>query len=116
MDKSRRQFEEFILRSRSMLKENPFRRDNDSGLYYYPSIRNAYFFWQASRESLINNLPESINCPTAPELIWLQVDPEPEEINKPEFPVNLRNDDVTWCVDRIHPTDTLYIRADLIQK
>lgn len=73
-------------------------------------------WWDNPRESLINNLPESINCPTAPELIWLQVDPEPEEINKPEFPVNLRSDDVTWCTDRIHPTDTLYIRADLIQK
>ncbi|NBN44428.1 hypothetical protein GWJ05_01295 [Proteus sp. G2626] len=72
--------------------------------------------WKASRESLINNLPESINCPTAPELIWLQVDPEPEEENKPVYPVNLRSDDVTWCADRIHPTDTLYIRADLIQK
>lgn len=56
MDKSRQQFEEFISRNRAMLGENPFRRDNDSGLYYYPNIRNAYFFWQASRESLINSL------------------------------------------------------------
>lgn len=97
MDKSRQQFEEWRSKNKS-------------------STINLFDVWQASRESLINNLPESINCPTAPELIWLQVDPEPEEINKPEFPVNLRSDDVTWCVDRIHPTDTLYIRADLIQK
>ncbi|MCT0258842.1 hypothetical protein KUA06_18295 [Proteus mirabilis] len=102
MDKSRQQFEEWIN------KNHP----KCSG--YHKDIRLEA--WQASRESLINNLPESINCPTAPELIWLQVDPEPEEINKPEFPVNLRSDDVTWCADRIHPTDTLYIRADLIQK
>lgn len=97
MDKSRQQFEEWRSKNKS-------------------STLNLFDVWQASRESLINNLPENINCPTAPELIWLQVDPEPEEINKPEFPVNLRSDDVTWCADRIHPTDTLYIRADLIQK
>ncbi|HEK0319746.1 TPA: hypothetical protein SMO66_003591 [Proteus mirabilis] len=97
MDKSRQQFEEWRSKNKS-------------------STINLFDVWQASRESLINNLPESINCPTAPELIWLQVDPEPEEINKPEFPVNLRSDDVTWCADKIHPTDTLYIRADLIQK
>ncbi|HEK0391264.1 TPA: hypothetical protein SMO73_001926 [Proteus mirabilis] len=102
MDKSRQQFEEFISKGD------------------YPWVKGIipvmWMVWEASRESLINNLPESINCPTAPELIWLQVDPEPEEINKPEFPVNLRSDDVTWCADRIHQTDTLYIRADLIQK
>ncbi len=97
MDKSRQQFEEWRSKNKS-------------------STINLFDVWQASRESLINNLPESINCPTAPELIWLQVDPEPEEENKPEFPVNLRSDDVTWCANKIHPTDTLYIRADLIQK
>ncbi len=102
MDKSRQQFEEWIN------KNHP----KCSG--YHKDTR--FEAWQASRESLINNLPESINCPTAQELIWLQVDPEPEEINKPEFPVDLRSDDVTWCADRIHPTDTLYIRGDLIQK
>ncbi|HID8294207.1 TPA: hypothetical protein ACXIH6_001656 [Proteus mirabilis] len=96
MDKSRQQFEEWRSKNKS-------------------STINLFDVWQASRESLINSLPESINCPTAPELIWLQVDPEPEEENKPEFPVNLRSDDVTWCANRIHPTDTLYIRADLIQ-
>lgn len=102
MDKSRQQFEEYMRT----------RFPDVNGFTNYV----ADLVWQASRESLINNLPESINCPTSPELIWLQVDPEPEEINKPEFPVNLRSDDVTWCADRIHPTDTLYIRADLIQK
>lgn len=96
MNKSRQQFEEWRSKNKS-------------------STINLFDVWQASRESLINSLPESINCPTAPELIWLQVDPEPEEENKPEFPVNLRSDDVTWCANRIHPTDTLYIRADLIQ-
>ena len=96
MDKSRQQFEEWRSKNKSL-------------------TMNLFDVWQASRESLINNLPESINCPTAPELIWLQVDPEPAEENKPVYPVNLRSDDVTWCADRVHPTDTLYIRAYLIQ-
>ncbi|EMY0637135.1 hypothetical protein AAIC24_002915 [Providencia rettgeri] len=108
MDKSRQQFEEWFKKECNKKNYN-----EDTILLLYGALFDV---WQASRESLINNLPENINCPTAPELIWLQVDPEPEEINKPEFPVNLRSDDVTWCADRIHPTDTLYIRADLIQK
>ncbi|HCZ9066197.1 TPA: hypothetical protein O4G11_001342 [Proteus mirabilis] len=109
MDKSRQQFESYC-------KDIDLPLEMFNGNYNWNNTRVAWEAWQASRESLINNLPESINCPTAPELIWLQVDPEPEEINKPEFPVNLRSDDVTWCADRTHPTDTLYIRADLIQK
>ncbi|MCG9943638.1 hypothetical protein [Providencia rettgeri] len=110
MDKSRQQFEEW------------FNDEYETTMKHYDEplvelvMKQLFIVWQASRESLINKLPESINCPTSPELIWLQVDPEPEEINKPEFPVNLRSGDVTWCADRIHPTDTLYIRADLIQK
>ncbi|EJD6367684.1 hypothetical protein LHV16_05730 [Providencia rettgeri] len=116
MDKSRQQFEEEFKKHTTLDKDDIFEMDYESDDYYYLATRQAWFWWQASRESLINNLPESINCPTSPELIWLQVDPEPEEINKPEFPVNLRSDDVTWCADRIHPTDTLYIRADLIKK
>ncbi|NBL78172.1 hypothetical protein GWI67_11420 [Proteus sp. G2672] len=117
MDKSRQQFEETIKQlSEPSELESKLKRANNGLNYADQYVDLMWISWQASRESLINNLPESINCPTAPELIWLQVDPEPEEINKPEFPVNLRSDDVTWCTDRIHPTDTLYIRADLIQK
>ncbi|MFU9076244.1 hypothetical protein ACNART_08320 [Proteus sp. LHD240705] len=117
MDKSRQQFEETI---KSLSDPSEFEsklKHANNGLNYADQyVDLMWISWQASRESLINNLPESINCPTAPELIWLQVDPDPEEIDKPEFPVKLRSDDVTWCADRIHPTDTLYIRADLIQK
>ena len=113
MDKSRREFEAwFSVNQNNHLDQ--LKRDQ-RGNYFYIVTRTAWDAWQASRESLINNLPESINCPTAPELIWLQVDPEPEEENKPVYPVNLRSDDVTWCADRVHPTDTLYIRAYLIQ-
>ncbi|MBW5406927.1 hypothetical protein ACISK3_05125 [Morganella morganii] len=64
---------------------------------------------------LVPSLPDNIKCPTAPELIWLQVDPEPEDEGKPVFPDCPSCDDITtWCSDRINPTDTLYIRADLI--
>ncbi|WP_272694723.1 hypothetical protein [Providencia sp. PROV144] len=106
MDKSRQQFEE------EFRKQYPIQL-TDSDVFIKEI---AFRFWQASRESLINNLPESINCPTSPELIWLQVDPEPEEENKPVYPVNLYSGDVTWSSDREFPTDTLYIRADLIKK
>lgn len=60
------------------------------------------------------SLPENVKCPTAPELIWLQVDPEPEEENKPVYPVNLYSGDVTWSSSREFPTDTLYVRADFL--
>lgn len=52
-------------------------------------------------------------CPTAPERIWLQVDPEPEDEGSPQYPQNAGIDDVTWCADQINASDTLYIRADL---
>ncbi|MGB5118836.1 MAG: hypothetical protein WBO26_18075 [Providencia rettgeri] len=64
--------------------------------------------------NLLPSLPENIKCPTAPELIWLQVAPEPEEENKPVYPVNLYSGDVTWSSDREFPTDTLYVRADFL--
>ncbi|MEQ5618209.1 hypothetical protein [Providencia rettgeri] len=108
MDKSRQQFEVWFKKECNKKSYN-----EDTILLLYGAL---FEVWQASRESLINNLPESINCPTAPELIWLQVDPEPEEENKPVYPVNLYGGDVTWSADREFQTDTLYIRADLIQK
>ncbi|MCI9729425.1 hypothetical protein JNG78_17110 [Proteus mirabilis] len=119
MDKSRQQFEEFIKFHMDDAEiNNKFETANNGLNYADQHVDLMWISWEVSRESLINNLPESINCPTAPELIWLQVDPEPEEENKPVYPVpvNLYSDDVTWCADRVHSTDTLYIRADLIQK
>ena len=111
MDKSRQQFEEWFAPQKEEMKRNGLGMISITRMH-----QRQWMAWQASRESLINNLPESINCPTAPELIWLQVDPEPEEENKPVYPVNLYSGDVTWSGDREFPTDTLYIRADLIQK
>lgn len=114
MDKSRQQFEAWFSVNQNNHLDQLIR--DKCGNYFYIVTRTAWDAWQASRESLINGLPESINCPAAPELIWLQVDPEPEEENKPVYPINLYSGDVTWSADREFPTDTLYIRADLIQK
>ncbi|MBS0859677.1 hypothetical protein [Providencia rettgeri] len=115
MDKSRQQFEAEI---KSLSDPSEFelklKRANNGSNYADQYVDLMWISWQASRESLINSLPESINCPTAPELIWLQVDPEPEKINKPVYPVNLYSGDVTWSSSREFPTDTLYVRADFL--
>ncbi|MDE4731371.1 MULTISPECIES: hypothetical protein [Providencia] len=115
MDKSRQQFEAEI---KSLSDPSEFelklKRVNNGSNYADQYVDLMWISWQTSRESLINSLPESINCPTAPELIWLQVDPEPEEINKPVYPVNLYSGDVTWSSSREFPTDTLYVRADFL--
>ncbi|MEX6184142.1 hypothetical protein AB6G20_11570 [Providencia hangzhouensis] len=115
MDKSRQQFEAEI---KSLSDPSEFelklKRANNGSNYADQYVDLMWISWQASRESLINSLPESINCPTAPELIWLQVDPEPEEINKHVYPVNLYSGDVTWSSSREFPTDTLYVRADFL--
>lgn len=115
MDKSRQQFEAEI---KSLSDPSEFelklKRANNGSNYADQYVDLMWISWQASRESLINSLPESINCPNAPELIWLQVDPEPEEENKPVYPVNLYSGDVTWSSSREFPTDTLYVRADFL--
>ena len=42
---------------------------------------------------------------SAPEVIWLQVDPEAEQFDGWEAQ--------TWCEDKINETDVKYVRADL---
>lgn len=42
---------------------------------------------------------------SAPEVIWLQVDPEAEQFDGWEAQ--------TWCSDKINETDVKYVRADL---
>lgn len=44
---------------------------------------------------------------SAPEVIWLQVDPEAEQFDGWEAQ--------TWCSDKINETDVKYVRADLTQ-
>ncbi|GEM_PF-4064236 len=54
-------------------------------------------------------LPDSIPCPTAPEIIWLQTNGDDSDESKwPES-----DDDVSWCREKIFTNDTLYVRADL---
>lgn len=55
MDKSRQQFEYWYFNNHSHEQKYPLHKD-ESGEYYYDGTRKAWISWQASRESLINNL------------------------------------------------------------
>lgn len=69
--------------------------------------------WNACRAAMLQSqpvskpdtLPENKPCTDAPEKIWLQT--------AGEWPAGGVVGDMTWCDDRQHPDDTLYIRADL---
>ncbi|MEQ5566365.1 hypothetical protein ABN335_20890 [Providencia rettgeri] len=54
MDKSRQQFEAYFLK-KPQNHIDPLKKDQ-FGYYYYLVTREAWEAWQASRESLINNL------------------------------------------------------------
>lgn len=50
-------------------------------------------------------LPDNTQLSEAPEHIWLQT--------AGEWPATGEFSELTWCSDRQHPDDTLYVRADL---
>lgn len=50
-------------------------------------------------------LPDNTHLSEAPEHIWLQT--------AGEWPATGEFSEITWCSDRQHPDDTLYVRADL---
>lgn len=50
-------------------------------------------------------LPKNTPLVDAPEHIWLQT--------AGEWPANAEFSELTWCSDRQHDDDTLYVRADL---
>lgn len=56
MDKSRQQFEEEYRKHSTLDEVDIFKIDSESDDYYYLATRWAWRWWQASRESLINNL------------------------------------------------------------
>ncbi|WP_068445146.1 hypothetical protein [Providencia heimbachae] len=56
MDKSRQQFEEEFRKHSTLDEVDIFKIDSESDDYYYLATRWAWRWWQASRESLINNL------------------------------------------------------------
>ena len=56
MDKSRQQFEEEFKKRVELPTSDIFKINDDTGEYYYMTPRQAWYWWQASRESLINNL------------------------------------------------------------
>ncbi|HHL2824744.1 TPA: hypothetical protein ACQ431_002973 [Citrobacter murliniae] len=59
--------------------------------------------------TLTVKLPESIPCPTAPEIVWLQTNGDDSE--ESAWPTS--DDDVSWCREKIFNNDTLYVRADI---
>lgn len=61
MDKSRQQFEEWLVRNHSDTCNNINFEINSKGDYRYFSTRLAWEAWQASRESLEIELPERKN-------------------------------------------------------
>ncbi|UPK82392.1 hypothetical protein LW139_08940 [Proteus vulgaris] len=58
MDKSRRQFEEEFRKYSTLDKDDIFKIDSESDDYYYLATRQAWHWWQASRESLEVELPQ----------------------------------------------------------
>ena len=48
--------------------------------------------------------------PTAPDRIWLQIDPADSDRSRP-FPAD--HDGITWCAHSVGGAEVEYIRADL---
>ena len=57
MDKSRQQFEEEFIKRIALDANDIFKIDDDTGEYYFMTPRQAWYWWQASRESLEVELP-----------------------------------------------------------
>lgn len=57
MDKSRQQFEEEFKKRVELPTSDIFKINDDTGEYYYMTPRQAWYWWQASRESLKIELP-----------------------------------------------------------
>ena len=60
----------------------------------------------AELESRTVKLPDNTPLTDAPEQIWLQTDGV--------WPASGEFSELTWCTDRQHDDDTLYVRADLV--
>ncbi|MBQ0364986.1 hypothetical protein [Providencia rettgeri] len=60
MDKSRQQFEEEFKKRVELPTSDIFKINDDTGEYYYMTPRQAWCWWQASRESLEVELPDCI--------------------------------------------------------
>ncbi|HGN1708210.1 TPA: hypothetical protein ACKRTE_004143 [Providencia rettgeri] len=60
MDKSRQQFEEEFKKRVELPTSDIFKINDDTGEYYYMTPRQAWYWWQASRESLEKERDEAI--------------------------------------------------------
>ncbi|WP_265524788.1 hypothetical protein [Providencia rustigianii] len=65
MDKSRQQFEEEFIKRTALDANDIFKIDDDTGEYYFMAPRQAWYWWQASRESLEVELPKKCNTSIA---------------------------------------------------
>lgn len=63
MDKSRQQFEEEFKNCNSLDVDDPFKMWDEINDYYYLETRQAWFWWQASREGLEVELPKTHTLP-----------------------------------------------------
>lgn len=59
MDKSRQQFEEEFKKRVELPTSDIFKINDDTGEYYYMAPRQAWYWWQVSRESLEIELPDA---------------------------------------------------------
>ncbi|CAG9416383.1 hypothetical protein [Providencia alcalifaciens] len=59
MDKSRQQFEEEFKKRVELPTSDIFKINDDTCEYYYMAPRQAWYWWQASRESLEIELPDA---------------------------------------------------------
>lgn len=68
MDKSRQKFEEEFKKRIPLPVIDIFKMDDETDDYYYMTPRQAWYWWQVSRESLEVELPEPFianeNCET----------------------------------------------------
>lgn len=90
MDKSRQQFEEWLVRNHSDTCNNINFEIDSKGDYRYFGTRLAWEAWQASRESLINNLePVGYITPVSGLLLRRKqksfIHPEKSEVNIPLY-------------------------------
>ncbi|HEM7508355.1 TPA: hypothetical protein U2J54_001339 [Providencia rettgeri] len=65
MDKSRQKFEEEFKKRVELPTSDIFKINDDTGEYYYMTPRQAWYWWQASRESLEVELPKKCNTSIA---------------------------------------------------
>lgn len=71
MDKSRQQFEEEFIKRTALYASDIFKIDDNTGEYYFMAPRQAWYWWQTSRESFEVELPKLFENNTSYECGYL---------------------------------------------